>query len=205
MTAVFDHARLARVGLGALGVVSEVTLQLAAEHHLLEHTYVASAQVLPRCACMLCPLAGSCSRHTPTAVWLSMSAPDALRSPPVRFPSVRPCTGGHARLHAKPAPAEGHGPSAGLRLLRDWSRAAGLPHVAGASRDVAYIGLSASLQEVARNHRKLLAKHRHLRYMWIPYTDAVVVVTNDPVREVHSEHSRPATVPRLPLKSGGGL
>jgi L-galactono-1,4-lactone dehydrogenase len=37
--------RLARVGLGALGVVSEVTLQLAREHTLLEHTYVASAKV----------------------------------------------------------------------------------------------------------------------------------------------------------------
>ena len=37
--------RLARVGLGALGVVSEVTLQLGPSHQLLEHTYVASAQV----------------------------------------------------------------------------------------------------------------------------------------------------------------
>lgn len=33
-------------------------------------------------------------------------------------------------------------------------------------------------------HRKLLQKHRHLRYMWIPYTDDVVVVTNDVVKEV---------------------
>jgi L-galactono-1,4-lactone dehydrogenase len=35
---------LARVGLGALGVVSEVTLQLAPAHHLMEHTFVASAK-----------------------------------------------------------------------------------------------------------------------------------------------------------------
>jgi len=27
---------------------------------------------------------------------------------------------------------------------------------------------------------ELLQKHRHMRYMWIPYADAVVVVTNDP-------------------------
>lgn len=45
------------------------------------------------------------------------------------------------------------------------------------------------VQEVARSHKKLLAKHRHLRYMWIPYTDAVVVVTNDQVAEVHASTS----------------
>ena len=37
---------------------------------------------------------------------------------------------------------------------------------------------------MARNHRKLLQQHRHVRYMWFPYTDAVIVVTNDPVKEV---------------------
>ena len=35
-----------------------------------------------------------------------------------------------------------------------------------------------------KKHRKLLAQNRHLRYMWIPYTDSVVVVTNNPVKEV---------------------
>eukprot|EP00543_Licmophora_paradoxa_P012249 CAMPEP_0202469738 /NCGR_PEP_ID=MMETSP1360-20130828/79356_1 /ASSEMBLY_ACC=CAM_ASM_000848 /TAXON_ID=515479 /ORGANISM="Licmophora paradoxa, Strain CCMP2313" /LENGTH=117 /DNA_ID=CAMNT_0049095171 /DNA_START=9 /DNA_END=358 /DNA_ORIENTATION=+ len=36
----------------------------------------------------------------------------------------------------------------------------------------------------------LLKKHKHMRYMWIPYTDTVVVVTNDP------EDTTPSTVPR---------
>lgn len=36
----------------------------------------------------------------------------------------------------------------------------------------------------------LLKKHKHMRYMWIPYTDTVVVVTNDPEDQV------PANVPR---------
>ena len=35
-----------------------------------------------------------------------------------------------------------------------------------------------------KKHRKLLASNRHLRYMWIPYTDTVVVVTNNPIAEV---------------------
>ncbi len=35
-----------------------------------------------------------------------------------------------------------------------------------------------------KKHRKLLANNRHLRYMWIPYTDTVVVVTNNPIAEV---------------------
>lgn len=42
-----------------------------------------------------------------------------------------------------------------------------------------------SLQSItASQHRKLLQKNRHLRYMWFPYTDSVVVVTNNPVKEV---------------------
>jgi len=35
---------------------------------------------------------------------------------------------------------------------------------------------------------RLLKEHKHMRYMWIPYTDAVVCVTNDPE----------GTVPRIP-------
>ena len=37
---------------------------------------------------------------------------------------------------------------------------------------------------------RLLKTHKHVRYMWIPHTDAVVVVTNDP------EHLVDAAVPR---------
>eukprot|EP00934_Nitzschia_sp_Nitz4_P003516 Nitzschia sp. Nitz4//scaffold1_size375055//224507//226296//NITZ4_000291-RA/size375055-snap-gene-0.207-mRNA-1//1//CDS//3329541090//3506//frame0 len=36
----------------------------------------------------------------------------------------------------------------------------------------------------------LLKRHKHMRYMWIPYTDAVVCVTNDPEDQV------PRSVPR---------
>ena len=43
----------------------------------------------------------------------------------------------------------------------------------------------------------LLQKHKHMRYMWIPYADAVVCVTNDPTdattvkeQRVHSEEHR---------------
>jgi L-galactono-1,4-lactone dehydrogenase len=34
--------------------------------------------------------------------------------------------------------------------------------------------------EAKKQVNDLLNKHKHVRYMWIPYTDAVVVVTNDP-------------------------
>jgi L-galactono-1,4-lactone dehydrogenase len=42
----------------------------------------------------------------------------------------------------------------------------------------------------------LLKKHKHMRYMWIPYTDSVVVVTNDP------ENTVSADVPRHAAPSG---
>lgn len=35
--------------------------------------------------------------------------------------------------------------------------------------------------EVAKNHERWLQKHRHLRYYWMPYSQTVKVVTNDPV------------------------
>ena len=34
-------------------------------------------------------------------------------------------------------------------------------------------------EEVVSNKTKLLEEHKHTRFMWIPYTDAVIVVTND--------------------------
>jgi L-galactono-1,4-lactone dehydrogenase len=36
----------------------------------------------------------------------------------------------------------------------------------------------------------LLKQHKHMRYMWIPYTDAVVVVTNDPEDTVPDDTPR---------------
>lgn len=41
-----------------------------------------------------------------------------------------------------------------------------------------------SRQQVHQQHKQLLQNNRHLRYMWLPYTDAVVVVTCNPHKEV---------------------
>ena len=40
----------------------------------------------------------------------------------------------------------------------------------------------------------LLKSHKHVRYMWIPYQDAVVVVTNDPEENVPSDVPRQSAV-----------
>ena len=37
--------------------------------------------------------------------------------------------------------------------------------------------------EVEKNHAKWLANHQHIRYMWIPHTDSVVVVGSNPLPE----------------------
>lgn len=39
-------------------------------------------------------------------------------------------------------------------------------------------------QQVHDQHKQLLQQNRHLRYMWLPYTDAVVVVTGNAYKEV---------------------
>lgn len=36
-----------------------------------------------------------------------------------------------------------------------------------------------SAEELRRTHPKLLQRYRHVRYMWVPYTDTVVVVVSD--------------------------
>ena len=78
---------MARVGLGSLGVVTEVTLQCVPAHELVEHTYVATSAVL------------------------------------------------------------------------------------------------------RQQHAKLLRNNKHVRYMWIPYTHDVVVVTNNPLRQVSNSEA----------------
>jgi len=44
-----------------------------------------------------------------------------------------------------------------------------------------------SYKEAKEQAVELLEKHKHMRYMWIPYTDTVVVVTNDPEDSFDSE------------------
>lgn len=44
-------------------------------------------------------------------------------------------------------------------------------------------------QQAKEQLDELLQKHKHVRYMWIPFEDAVVVVTNDP--ESHLPHNVP--------------
>lgn len=42
----------------------------------------------------------------------------------------------------------------------------------------------ATSSEVRRQHAQLLRNNKHVRYMWIPYTHDVVVVTNNPLPQV---------------------
>ena len=43
-------------------------------------------------------------------------------------------------------------------------------------------------RQIERNHARMLRENQHLRYMWIPYTDSVVVVTNNPLKQVTGPH-----------------
>ncbi|KAK3446591.1 hypothetical protein EUGRSUZ_A02267 [Eucalyptus grandis] len=38
-----------------------------------------------------------------------------------------------------------------------------------------------TMQEIKKNHKKLLSENKHVKYLYIPYTDTVVVVTCNPV------------------------
>ncbi|KAK4538322.1 hypothetical protein CDCA_CDCA17G4347 [Cyanidium caldarium] len=49
--------------------------------------------------------------------------------------------------------------------------------------------------EIAAEHDQLLRKNRHVRYMWIPYTDDVVVVCSNPLEQLASAPSAPLLMP----------
>jgi L-galactono-1,4-lactone dehydrogenase len=38
----------------------------------------------------------------------------------------------------------------------------------------------ARLWQLKKDHARLLQEYRHVRYMWIPHTDTVVVVISNP-------------------------
>jgi hypothetical protein len=53
-----------------------------------------------------------------------------------------------------------------------------------------------SAADVRAQHQQLLQENQHMRDMWVPYTDTVVVVTNNPI----SEGEQPPKVPTVPLE-----
>jgi L-galactono-1,4-lactone dehydrogenase len=54
------------------------------------------------------------------------------------------------------------------------------------------LGRQFTMQEVKWKHAKWLRDNRHLRYMWIPHTDAVVVVSNNPLPKGNKAPKNPA-------------
>lgn len=55
-----------------------------------------------------------------------------------------------------------------------------------------------TMAEITSQHTKLLRENRHLRYMWIPYTDTVVVVASNPKKSWYSLGSEPKQTQGLP-------
>jgi L-galactono-1,4-lactone dehydrogenase len=50
-----------------------------------------------------------------------------------------------------------------------------------------------SSSEVAKNHVKWLKENKHLKYLWLPHTDSVVVVKCNPIKPASSSSKAPAT------------
>ena len=152
---------LARVGLGALGVVAEVTLQCVLAHQLLEHTFMSDLKVGP----------GSPIQKVNQAHMTYLLVCPFLSR---KIQSI------HDLQRAIEASNNSGTPSACHTHSECFGCASRCAWVwCTCSR-----GMQAfAAQEVKRQHARWLRNNRHLRYMWIPYTDAIVVVTNNPVRE----------------------
>ena len=54
---------------------------------------------------------------------------------------------------------------------------------------------TATRADVRKNHKRWLADHQHIRYMWIPHTDCVVVVGSNPSRRAPTRRQAPRTRP----------
>jgi len=61
-----------------------------------------------------------------------------------------------------------------------------------------------TMADIEKQHADLVTKNRHIRYMWIPYTESVVVVTSNPVKPWYSPGrwlSRSAPAPnKIPVE-----
>ncbi len=79
---------MARVGLGALGVVSEVTLQAVPAHRLLQHTFVSTLQVVaqPSPRRVLSPPAGGCSAPIPGGQQVNVTRRSTASLRPIELP-----------------------------------------------------------------------------------------------------------------------
>jgi hypothetical protein len=160
--------RLAKVGLGLLGVVTEVTLQCVDAHQLLEHTFVTTVAVI-----------------TPVCLPAQPSPFMAPYSWTVHIPlsKARPLT--LPTQYCRPISSEMWPEINLLELLPSHSFAT---YESLTSRVLYLLRIKmltrGGVQEVKKSHGKWLAENRHMKYLWIPYTDAVVVVKNNPVPEV---------------------
>ncbi|GAX80918.1 hypothetical protein CEUSTIGMA_g8353.t1 [Chlamydomonas eustigma] len=56
---------------------------------------------------------------------------------------------------------------------------------------------TATVAEVKKNHKRWLQENLHLRYMWIPYTDTVVVVRSNPLQATSNGSSKGGHAPAV--------
>lgn len=131
---------LAKVGLGCLGVVAEVTLQVRAG--------LSSCQGGCEQAAACAGVAARPTFRQLGVVWVQFASSSPL---PGCDPTAPQCVPAH-------------------RLLEQTS--------------------VASVAEVAAQHAQRLKDNKHLRYMWLPHTDSVVVVTCNEVPQVGSGAQR---------------
>ena len=101
---------MARVGLGALGVVSEVTLQLVPAHQLLEHTYIMSSKVRRTYlgtrrkvavseSCEEKPRRSRCSSCQLSSCWSTPTSCPQRRASLAQEHASHTCEQGEPRLH----------------------------------------------------------------------------------------------------------
>lgn len=142
------HHHHRQVGLGSLGVVSELTLQCIPQHQLLEKTYVVEDLHQVRCVAstvfgFFFSSAYKWVMDRPPVDVFTIYAPSIPTQTPTNPPPTTPCP---------------------------------------------------KSPQLRREHHHLLRTYRHVRYMWLPYTEAVVVVVSNP-HDPKDAAALPAYVP----------
>lgn len=141
------HHNHRQVGLGSLGVVSELTLQCIPQHQLLEKTYVVEDLHQVRCVAstvfVFFASAYKWVMDRPQVDVFTIYVPSITTQTPTNPPPTTP---------------------------------------------------SPKSPQLRREHHHLLRTYRHVRYMWLPYTEAVVVVVSNP-HDPKDAAALPAYVP----------
>eukprot|EP00854_Cymbomonas_tetramitiformis_P002218 gene2218-2928_t len=206
----------AKVGLGSLGVVAEVTLQLVPAYKLVERTYVASRQFVRENHVRLLKEFVRRVNKAEAEFWklnegvridwsdriLGFECGGEQWVSEVAFPAGSlsdPNGADMMYLHELLELIEQHDLPAPSPIEQRWTSAR-VPRIFAVVKAIDEYKWVTPTFAVVKAIDECQWDNKHIRFMWIPYEDAVVVVSSNPLQQGEDEEAILKSVPSVPEK-----